>query len=213
MGDFRDNYQPGDAGDHNTRTDGRWPANVMHDGSDEVVGLFPVTTSGGGDKSRKGEFVSVAFGRRTNATPRDFRDVDTGSAARFFYSAKASKAERERGLSHREPETVGDGRHTPNDTAFQRGSTPRLNVHPTVKPVSVMRWLVRLVTPPNGVVLDPYTGSGTTGIACVLEGFDFLGCELSPEYCAIAESRIAHAKEHPKEWDATHGDPTQTKLF
>jgi site-specific DNA-methyltransferase (adenine-specific) len=158
---------------------GRWPANIVHDGSPEVVAGFPVTNR----------------------------------AARFFYTAKASRVERERGLSHREPETVGDGRHTSNDTAYQRGKSERRNIHPTVKPVSVMRWLVRLVTPPNGVVLDPYTGSGTTGIACVLEGFDFLGCELSPEYCAIAESRIAHAKEHPKEWDATHGDPTQTKLF
>lgn len=66
--------------------------------------------------------------------------------------------------------------------------------HPTVKPVSVMRHLVRLVTPPGGLVLDPFMGSGTTGIAAVREGFDFVGIEMSPEYLAIAEARIEHAK-------------------
>ena len=144
---------------------GRWPANIMHDGSPEVLAGFP------GDESR------------------------------FYYHAKASRAERERGLTHREPETVGDGRAVAADNAYQRGATQRRNIHPTVKPVSVMRWLVRLVTPPGGTVLDPYAGSGTTGIAATLEGFDFLGCELSPEYAQIARDRIRHAESNPHQWD------------
>lgn len=180
---------------------GRWPANVLHDGSPEVVAGFPVTSSGGGDKSRKGECRSVAHGSSLYAPPPDVWKPDTGSAARFFYHAKASRAERERGLLHREPETVGDGRETPIDNAYQRGKTQRRNVHPTVKPVAVMRWLVRLVTPPGGVVVDPFTGSGTTGIAAALEGFRFIGCELSHEYADLARGRIAHAVAHPHEWE------------
>jgi len=96
---------------------------------------------------------------------------------------------------------VGDGRAVAADNAYQRGKTERRNVHPTVKPVAVMRWLVRLVTPPGGVVLDPFTGSGTTGIAATLEGFRFIGCELSHEYADLARGRIAHAVAHPHEWD------------
>jgi site-specific DNA-methyltransferase (adenine-specific) len=95
-----------------------------------------------------------------------------GSAARFFYCAKASKRDREEGL----------------DSAGSRA-----NHHPTVKPTDLMRYLCRLVTPPGGIVLDPFTGSGSTGKAAVLEGFRFLGCELSEEYAAIARARIAAA--------------------
>jgi site-specific DNA-methyltransferase (adenine-specific) len=182
-------------------TQGRWPANVLHDGSPEVVAGFPVTSSGAvraGYTDRAAPSESFGKTKPRHMTPRD---ASTGSAARFFYHAKASRAERERGLLHREPETVGDGRETPIDNAYQRGKTERRNVHPTVKPVSVMRWLVRLVTPPGGAVVDPFSGSGTTGIACALEGFAFIGCELSPEYAEIARARIAHAAAHPHEWD------------
>ena len=142
---------------------GRWPANVIHDGSEEVVGLFPQTTSGkpmnrmhtdpgrnvASGASKGGEYFHSGFG-------------DSGSAARFFYCAKASKKDR------------GEG-----------------NIHATVKPTALMRWLVRLVTPPNGLVLDPFTGSGSTGKACALEGFRFVGIEQSAEYAEIARARIA----------------------
>jgi site-specific DNA-methyltransferase (adenine-specific) len=97
---------------------------------------------------------------------------DLGGSSRFFYVAKASKSERNRGL----PE----------------GMT---NNHPTVKSVSIMRYLVRLITPPNGIVLDPFCGSGTTGIACKLEGFQFVGMEQDAEYCKIAEARITNYVE------------------
>lgn len=117
-------------------SNGRWPANVAHDGSAPVL-------------------------------------AGLDSAARFFYCAKASKAEREAGL----------------DAGRKSG---RRNIHPTVKPIALMRWLVRLVTPPGGLVLDPFCGSGTTGCAAALEGLRFIGCELDPRYAAIANARMAN---------------------
>lgn len=188
---------------------GRWPANIMHDGSPEVLAGFPVTTSGSTDPVRRssvGGSGAVDYGDRT-AGKCGTQYGDTGTAARFFYCGKASRAERERGLTHREPETVTDGRKTDHDYPSHRGITKRRNIHPTVKPVSVMRWLVRLVTPPGGTVLDPYTGSGTTGIACALEGFGFVGCELSAEYAKIARARIQHARNYPAQWDPEITDP------
>jgi len=111
---------------------GRWPANFIHDGSDEVVGLL-------------------------------------NEAARFFYCAKASKADR--GENH----------------------------HPTVKPIDLMRYLCRLVTPPNGIVLDPFNGSGSTGCAAMLEGFQYIGIEREAEYIAISEKRIQARTRQPKQ--------------
>jgi site-specific DNA-methyltransferase (adenine-specific) len=148
-------------------TSGRWPANLIHDGSDEVVGLFPLTAShdtrdSGGlrDNAKKGD---VDFKRGSEGSLPLGR-ADSGSAARFFYCAKASKADR------------GEG-----------------NTHPTVKPTDLMRYLCRLVTPPGGIVLDPFMGSGSTGKAAILEGFQFIGIEREAEYLAIAEARISHA--------------------
>jgi site-specific DNA-methyltransferase (adenine-specific) len=137
---------------------GRWPANLIHDGSDEVVGLFPdAKSSCGGGNRIAGEswFGNGADGGRSQ------QYYDSGSAARFFYCAKASKADR------------GEG-----------------NGHPTVKPTELMRYLCRLVTPPGGVVLDPFMGSGSTGKAAVLEGFRFIGIEREAEYLEIARGRI-----------------------
>ena len=104
-------------------------------------------------------------------------DAQSNGASRFFYVAKVSRAEREAGLGQ------CDG---------------RANHHPTVKPIDLMRYLVRLVTPKGGIVLDPFTGSGTTGCAAVLEGMDFVGIEQSAEYLAIADARIAHHGAQPK---------------
>jgi site-specific DNA-methyltransferase (adenine-specific) len=137
---------------------GRWPANLIHDGSDEVVGLFPdARSSCGGGNRIAGEswFGNGADGGRSQ------QYYDSGSAARFFYCAKASKADR------------GEG-----------------NGHPTVKPTELMRYLCRLVTPPGGVVLDPFMGSGSTGKAAVLEGFRFIGIEREEEYLEIARQRV-----------------------
>lgn len=149
---------------------GRWPANVLHDGSDEVLAGFP--------------------------------DDADGSAARFFYTAKASTWEREIGLDDMPRRSSGElvdrddgsaGTQSPRAGAG-RASQGRANVHPTVKPLDLMRWLVRLVTPPGGVVLDPFTGSGSTGMAAMLEGFGFVGFELDPLHVEIATRRIEAAR-------------------
>ena len=118
---------------------------------------------------------------------------DSGSASRFFYCAKASQAERNMGLYGFEEDTTDDGRDKSIDNAFQRGETKRRNIHPTVKPLELMRYLVRLITPKGGVCLDPYVGSGTTAIACKKEKFDYIGIELDKKYHAIAEARIKAA--------------------
>jgi site-specific DNA-methyltransferase (adenine-specific) len=111
-------------------------------------------------------------------------------ASRFFYCAKPARSERNAGLGRREPESVNDGRDTPIDNPFQRGETERLNTHPTVKPVKLMRYLCRLITPPGGTVLDVFAGSGTTGMGALAEGFDFQGCEQNAEYVEIARARL-----------------------
>jgi hypothetical protein len=140
---------------------GRWPANLIHDGSDEVVGLFPNTQPSKGVYVRKTgdrQFLGLMGDGSTNE-PDGL--CDSGSAARFFYCAKSSKSDR------------GEG-----------------NNHPTVKPLALMRYLCRLVTPPGGVILDPFMGSGSTGKAAEIEGFKFIGIELLKEYAEIAKRRI-----------------------
>jgi len=139
---------------------GRWPANVIHDGSGEVLLAFP-------------------------------RAEDWGTAARFFYSAKASREDRNEGMDGFEERVTDDGREKAADNAYQRGVTLRKNHHPTVKPTLLMRYLCRLVTPHGGLVLDPFFGSGSTGKAAVREDLNFLGIEREAEYVAIAEKRIA----------------------
>jgi site-specific DNA-methyltransferase (adenine-specific) len=177
---------------------GRWPANVLHDGSDEVTGLFPTTTSGGTPFSRpSGMGYHGAAGQDDVAGSRG----DSGSAARFFYCAKASKADRDEGCdgltTRKQDETRNEG-DPGGDNPRNRGAGERSNHHPTVKPTDLMRYLCRLVTPPGGTVLDPFMGSGSTGKAATLEGFSFVGCELQPEYMAIAEARIRHAEGEVK---------------
>lgn len=175
---------------------GRWPANLIHDGSDEVVAAFPTTTSGtmkaGTVRAAQDEPGSVCYGTfGGDATVSDTYG-DTGSAARFFYCAKASKEDRNEGCQNIPAKQYShDGRETSIDNAYQRNSS---NSHPTVKPTDLMTYLCRLVTPPGGTVLDPFMGSGSTGKAAVLEGFKFIGIDLSPEYIDIARARIDHAK-------------------
>ena len=156
----------------NYNPQGRWPANLIHDGGEEVVGLFP---DGAKPKpERRGKKGGSGFGffddQKTASTEGVWPADTGGSAARFFYCAKASKRDR------------GEGNH-----------------HPTVKPTDLMRYLCRLVTPPNGIVLDPFTGSGSTGKAAVLEGFQFIGIEREAEYVDIARARIVSATLTPEE--------------
>jgi site-specific DNA-methyltransferase (adenine-specific) len=174
---------------------GRFPANFIHDGSDEVLQLFP-DSKGGTYPAKRGHAVNTAFASGQE-TEGGFRKMgDDGSAARFFYCAKANKTDRNEGLDGFEPKrdadriaTDGVGGENPRN----RTNTAKLNHHPTVKPTTLMRYLCRLITPPGGTILDPFTGSGSTGKAAALEGFNFIGIELDPDYIAIAEARIQHA--------------------
>jgi len=181
---------------------GRFPANFIHDGSDEVVGLFPETKStksmrGLQHSGRHGGLADIGKNIKEGTDTLRGHD-DSGSASRFFYCAKASKKDRNEGLEGFEEMTSKfgnqkNGEDLGNGSVNDKFTTqPAKNFHPTVKPTSLMQYLVRLVTPKGGTVLDPFMGSGSTGKACVLEGFDFIGIELDPEYCKIAEARINH---------------------
>jgi DNA modification methylase len=119
-----------------------------------------------------------------------------GEAARLFYCPKASKRDRDEGCEGLEEVRRSDGRKTEHHVPNLR-TTSRRNYHPTVKPTALMRWLCRLITPPGGVVLDPFTGSGSTGKAAMLEGFEFIGIEREAEYVEIARARIEHAAQTP----------------
>jgi DNA modification methylase len=145
--------------------DGRWPANVIHDGSEEVLAAFPETNGQGGGVrgDEPSQCHSGVYSGPRDRLPFPNRG-DTGSAARFFYSAKA-------------------------DAGDRLGSK-----HPTVKPVDLMAYLCRLVTPPGGTVLDPFAGSGTTGMACLREGFDCILIEREAEYVTDIRRRLAHVE-------------------
>ncbi len=181
-------------------TVGRWPTNLIHDGSDEVMDNFPITASGSNNKikasskDQKGN-TSSAFGAESRPYGTEMISYgDKGSAARFFYCAKANRTDR------------NEGTESSNQPMLQMNSTMRDcenvdwskrngNFHPTVKPTELMRYLCRLVTPKGGVVLDPFMGSGSTGKAAILEGFGFVGIEREAEYFAIANARCQFVKE------------------
>ncbi len=211
---------------------GRWPANVVHDGSEEVVGLFPQTgVSAGG---RAGHTAAYSGGYRQE----HYGDMhpgfgDSGSAARFFYCAKASRADRDEGLEACAERRGGVEQF---DSRWKEGAgelrQPVVrNPHPTVKPTALMRWLCRLVTPPSplhsppqagdggaseggapGLVLDPFMGSGSTGKAAMLEGFRFLGIEQDADTCEIARRRIAATAENRKGFRVKRKRPSRRSL-
>jgi len=168
----------------NTEHQGRFPANFIHDGSDEVLELFPDSTSKSGGKS------GTTFASGSLRTDARVGHTDSGSAARFFYSAKASKKDRNEGLDGFAEKRPDERTTTGMGTFDEKGVAKQANHHPTVKPTDLMRYLCRLITPPNGTVLDPFTGSGSTGKAAALEGFNFVGIEQSAEYIEIALARI-----------------------
>jgi site-specific DNA-methyltransferase (adenine-specific) len=183
-----------DIGDLNA---GRFPANFIHDGSDEVVALFPSNVRGGAGATKLSSFNFDVSGENLGQKLSSQAGLaDSGSAARFFYCAKASKRDRNEGLDGFEAKRDHDGRAdggVGGDNPRNRTNNAKLNHHPTVKPTTLMQYLVRLVTPPNGIVLDPFMGSGSTGKACAYEGFDFIGIDQSAEYVAIAQARIDFA--------------------
>ncbi len=186
---------------------GRWPANVLLDpeaaaaldkqSGERPAGNVPAVTGAravyGGLSGHKSEPRSMG---------------DSGGASRFFYCAKASRSEREAGLENftavapteitgRKPGSAGH--QTPY--AGMTGEAPRRNTHPTVKPIELMQWLCRLVTPPGGLILDPFCGSGTTGCAAVREDMRFLGIELDPGHAAIARARVEHHAREPRQME------------
>ncbi len=157
---------------------------------DEVVGLFPESKGWTDTKTRQ----SSGWKQTSPAGVNGGFYGDTGSAARFFYCAKASKRDRDEGLEGfelKDASKMSGGEET--RPGRPTNHPMRANHHPTVKPTDLMRYLCRLVTPPDGIVLDPFMGSGSTGKAAILEGFQFIGIEREAEYLTIAEARISHA--------------------
>ena len=149
---------------------GRFPANLIHDNSEEVRECFP------------------------NESERFFKSI--------IYQAKASKSERNKGCEGLEKKANAGSYEFRTDGSLDGKPTqPKSNHHPTVKPVALMEYLIKMVTPTNGIVLDPFMGSGSTGVACVLNDFEFVGIDLDKDYCEIARARIEGVKE------------TQTKMF
>jgi DNA modification methylase len=144
---------------------GRWPANTIIDGSEEVVSLFPITKPAKAAHRGEGKGKSNVYGVYGGESTVRGHDDTRGSAARFFYCSKASKKDRE-----------------------------EYNDHPTVKPNDLMRYLCRLITPPGGIVLDCFMGSGSTGKAALMEDFHFIGIEMDEHYCEIADKRLSSIK-------------------
>jgi site-specific DNA-methyltransferase (adenine-specific) len=178
---------------------GRWPANVILD--EVTAGLLDEQSgvSASSAKPRKNnEFKSVAKGKDNPHTT--FGHNDTGGASRFFYVAKASKRDRNEGLEELEARRASAmgyerGLGDAGEGMFKDRNPQKQNFHPTVKPTALMRYLIKLVTPEGGVVLDPFTGSGSTGKAALLDGFQFVGVELTEEYLPIIEGRLRWANE------------------
>jgi site-specific DNA-methyltransferase (adenine-specific) len=162
-----------------------------------VVGLFPDTKSGAKKPNHKriggygGDRPKQVYGTYKQI-PCDYPS-NSGSAARFFYCAKASKADRDEGCEGMEQRKAGAMSGTETREGKPTNHPMRTNFHPTVKPTDLMRYLCRLVTPPSGIVLDPFMGSGSTGKAAMLEGFAFVGIEREAEYIDIAKARIQSA--------------------
>ena len=176
---------------------GRWPANVIHDGSAEVLAGFPYNKSTIHEGNRGiGGIWGPSSGGPCGPTYND-----SGSAARFFYTAKASKWDRNEDCENLEvKQSCGGGGMNNPECAGAYGSVKAKanNHHPTVKPTDLMQYLCRLVTPPNGIILDPYSGSGSTGKAALLECFRFIGFERDAEYCVIANERMRFIKGQGK---------------
>jgi DNA modification methylase len=192
--------------------EGRYPATLIHDGSDAVTAEFPTSKSSdaGGPIFRRTESSAIHAGAGMNVPGKYQCErhgfIDEGSAARYFtsapyepgeldslvpflYCAKASTSERNAGLTN-EPQNGGFMRGT--EGGFSGDMPKARNFHPTVKPIRLMEWLCNLLCPPGGIILDPFMGSGTTGIAAGRNGFDFIGCDLDPSYVQLATERIAH---------------------
>jgi site-specific DNA-methyltransferase (adenine-specific) len=199
-------------------TQGRWPANII---------LDPYTAELLDEQSGTLKSGQLKPGRNHAGNNVDFLkginehtwsgDASSGGASRFFYVAKASKRDRNEGLEELEKQLIEVGDERPSGNSWERRddrhTKPRQNFHPTVKPTTLMEYLIKLVTPPNGTVLDPFTGSGSTGKAAILQGFHFIGIEMTEEYLPIIEGRLKHAEAKVAERIKETADQEQEKLF
>lgn len=173
---------------------GRWPANLIHDGSEEVVKHFPENAVGCSHSSKGGGVNGASENVNVGGGEINCTYGDEGSAARFFYVPKANKKERDHGLhgEHKNAKTTNwSGAGVPKrQDGTERKEPLKRNIHPTVKPVELMKYLCRMIAPQGATILDPFMGSGSTGIAALQEGCNFVGVELSAEYYDIARQRI-----------------------
>ena len=182
------------------KAEGRWPANLILDEYtaellDEQSGTTNASKTKSSDNRQtfSNEIYSGGLGLHSPANSHN----DSGGASRFFYVAKASKRDRNEGLEELEAQRHSDRElddGAGGDNPRNRTNNAKQNFHPTVKPTELMRYLVKLITPRGGTVLDPFTGSGSTGKAAILEGFDFIGIELTEDYWPIIEGRLKHAE-------------------
>jgi DNA modification methylase len=181
---------------HGVETDltpkGRFPANLIHDGSDEVLHCFPdVDENELADKSKQ----QTIFG--------GLIEKQMINSSRFFYCAKASKDERNKGCEELEEKIkplMGEFKNNPGRITPKSSPTPRANHHPTVKPIALMEYLIKLVSREGATVLDPFMGSGTTAVACKQRNRNFIGFEISEEYCKIAEARLKKVNDQKSIW-------------
>lgn len=195
---------------------GRYPSHLIHDGSDEVLAAFPATaTAKAGNRGlqhsgRHGGLDDIGSNIKDGTDTLRGHDDNGGSASRFFqccpfededfeatrlfYAAKAGKGDRNEGCDElEEGQYSHDGRKSVVENPYQQNQSISKNIHPTVKSLSLMRYLCKLITPPGSAVLDCFMGSGSTGKAALLEGFDFIGIEQDADYFEIAKKRIEHA--------------------
>lgn len=182
---------------------GRFPANIIFD---DFAAIELDKQSGSSKSVKRNASVNKKGYKGDLYTPidTDYRDDntygDSGGASRFFYVAKVSKKERNMGLEDFEGRIpIGrDPNQDKTNTKHKPTPTPKANFHPTVKPINLLTYLCRLITPKNGTILDPFMGSGSTGIAAKLEGFNFIGMEMDEDYFKIAEQRIAEYEQYRK---------------
>jgi DNA modification methylase len=231
-GDVISMYKPG----------GRWPANLILDEYtaellDEQSGQLKSGKLKPDAYQKERDNSSIFAG--AGVFEHKGYEADSGGASRFFYVAKASKRDRNEGLEDLEAKHKEERKNKVSrrgkcepcnrwaessegdvckvcNVSFNRDlneHTPMSNFHPTVKPTELMRYLVKLITPPGGTVLDPFTGSGSTGKAAILEGFDFIGIELTEDYWPIIEGRLKHAEAKVAERVKETSDQEQEKLF
>lgn len=194
-------YNGGYKRQEHDQTKGRFPTNLILDEeagalldeqSGKLNGTKPIIRPDGFER-----FNGILYARGKKYKTKPYISPgysDTGGASRFFYTAKATSGERNKYLRGLPSTITSDGRDKPIDNPYQRGETLRKNHHPTVKPVNLLRYLCKLITPPGGVVLDPFAGSGSTGLAAFEEGFDYILIEIDPEYCGLAKMRNAQKR-------------------